>query len=138
MLRDDFQDLSRMRIREAKVLLDAGEWAGSYYLAGYSVECAMKACIAKKRKKYEYPDKELANACYQHDLTNLLRVALFEPRFSDKIESCSAVRHELERRQRLKKVDTQTWFHRNWRTACMVQSLPIVLGCSHGYAGFGR
>jgi HEPN domain-containing protein len=30
------------------VLLEAGLYAGAYYLAGYAVECALKACIAKK------------------------------------------------------------------------------------------
>jgi HEPN domain-containing protein len=64
-----------MRIREAKALLDAGEWAGSYYLAGYSVECAIKACIARKTKKYEFPDKEFARECYSHNITNLIKLA---------------------------------------------------------------
>jgi hypothetical protein len=39
--RADLQQLAETRLREAKVLLDAGEWSGSYYLCGYSVECAL-------------------------------------------------------------------------------------------------
>lgn len=41
--RSDFQRLADVRIAEAKVLLDAGMWDGAYYLAGYAVECALKA-----------------------------------------------------------------------------------------------
>jgi HEPN domain-containing protein len=46
MHRNDLMRLSRLRIREARVLLEAGEFPGAYYLAGYAVECALKACVA--------------------------------------------------------------------------------------------
>jgi hypothetical protein len=39
------------------------------------VECALKACIAKKTKKYEFPDKELVNASYTHKLSRLIEIA---------------------------------------------------------------
>ena len=38
MNRKDFQELSRIRLKEAKALLDLGLWDGAYYLAGYAVE----------------------------------------------------------------------------------------------------
>jgi HEPN domain-containing protein len=41
--RRDFQELALVRLNEAKVLLDAGHFDGAYYLAGYAVECALKA-----------------------------------------------------------------------------------------------
>jgi len=43
MNRDDFQLLSKLRVAEAKALLDAGLYTGSRYLMGYAVECALKA-----------------------------------------------------------------------------------------------
>lgn len=46
--RADFQRVAVMRIEEAQALLDAGKWDGAYYLAGYSIELALKACIIKK------------------------------------------------------------------------------------------
>ena len=49
--RSDFQWLAKTRIREAKALLDNGLFDGAYYLAGYAVECALKACIVKKIRK---------------------------------------------------------------------------------------
>ncbi|WP_348980540.1 HEPN domain-containing protein [Polyangium sp. 15x6] len=44
-----FLFLAQRRLQEAVVLLKAREWAGSLYLAGYVVECAMKALVAKKK-----------------------------------------------------------------------------------------
>lgn len=75
MNRTDFQTLSRSRQREARILLAAGEYAGAYYLAGYSLECALKACIARRVKRHEFPDKDFAIKAFQHNLTELLKVA---------------------------------------------------------------
>ena len=55
MDRRDLQALSRIRINEAKGLLSLGLHDGAYYLAGYAVECALKACIAKETKRHEFP-----------------------------------------------------------------------------------
>ena len=75
MTKNDFQKLSRIRLKEARVLLSNGFFEGSYYLAGYAVECAIKACIAKNVKKYDFPDKELAINSYSHDLQKLIKLA---------------------------------------------------------------
>jgi HEPN domain-containing protein len=58
MNRTEFQSLAEVRIREAKALLDAGLWDGAYYLAGYAVECALKACIAKRTRAEDFPPRE--------------------------------------------------------------------------------
>lgn len=78
MIRNDFQRLALLRIKESKVLLREGFYNGSYYLSGYAVECALKACIAKKTRRYEFPDKELVKKIYTHDLSQLLKVAGLE------------------------------------------------------------
>jgi HEPN domain-containing protein len=75
MNRLDLQKLSNARIREAKILFEAGEYSGAYYLAGYAVECALKACIAKSVKRYDFPDKSLAQKSYVHDLGDLVKLA---------------------------------------------------------------
>jgi HEPN domain-containing protein len=75
MNRADLQRLSKLRIREAQILFAAGEYSGAYYLAGYAVECALKACIAKGVQRHDFPDKSLAQKSYVHDLGDLLRLA---------------------------------------------------------------
>ncbi len=75
MNRSQLQELSRIRLREAKALLDAGHPSGAYYLAGYAVECALKACIAKRTARHDFPDKKLAMDSYTHNLTKLVDLA---------------------------------------------------------------
>jgi HEPN domain. len=75
MNRADLKALTRIRIAEAKTLLDAGHYPGAYYLAGYAVECAVKACIARKVRSGDFPDKQLANQVFTHDLPTLVRSA---------------------------------------------------------------
>jgi HEPN domain-containing protein len=75
MNRDDFQRLAELRLKEAKALLAAGFSEGAYYLAGYAVECALKACIAKRTQQHDFPDKKMVIDSHTHDLANLLRLA---------------------------------------------------------------
>ncbi len=75
MNRDELKKLTRARIKEAKLLLDNGEYSGAYYITGYSVECALKACIAKKTIRHEFPDKNFVNKIYTHDLVQLMSSA---------------------------------------------------------------
>jgi hypothetical protein len=75
MNRQELQQLSRARLREAKVLLDAGNFPGSYYLLGYAVECAIKAAIAKQVRRYDFPDRDTVKASYAHNLPSLMKTA---------------------------------------------------------------
>lgn len=79
MTRGDLQQLSRLRQKEARLLLNSQYYPGAYYLIGYSVECALKACIAKQIRRFEFPDKDLASKSYVHDLKQLLKLAGLEP-----------------------------------------------------------
>ncbi len=64
-----------MRRREALVLLTAGHYSGAYYLAGYAVECALKSCVAKQVRQYDFPDRKLANEAFTHDLEKLMKLS---------------------------------------------------------------
>jgi HEPN domain-containing protein len=64
-----------LRLKESKALLAAGFPDGAYYLAGYSVECALKACISKRTQEHDFPDKDLANKSHTHDLGKLMQLA---------------------------------------------------------------
>ena len=75
MNRQDLQRLSQLRARDAKLLLDAGNFAGSYYLMGYAVECAVKSAIAKRTKRHDFPNKQLALDSYKHNPKSLLQTA---------------------------------------------------------------
>lgn len=87
MYRADFQRLARLRLREARALLKLGLYDGAYYLAGYSVECAFKACIAKKTQRFEFPDKDIVRNSYTHNLTDLLAIAGLQAEHNKEIET---------------------------------------------------
>src|SRR5204863_6872678 len=38
------------------------------------VECALKACIAKRTRRYDFPDRKFVSDVYTHDLGKLLRL----------------------------------------------------------------
>lgn len=75
MDRKGLQYLSRVRLKEATALLQLGLWDGAFYLAGYAVECALKACIAKSTRRGEFPDKRKVESSHSHNLLQLIKVA---------------------------------------------------------------
>ena len=77
--RRDFKQLAELRAEEARILLARGKQQGAYYLSGYAVECALKACIAKKTKKFEFPPKRAyVDKAYNHNLNELAILAGLE------------------------------------------------------------
>lgn len=78
--RKDFKTLARLRAKDARTLVRSGNEQGAYYLAGYAVECALKACIARKTKRSEFPPgpQEVRDNFYTHDLRMLLKTAGLE------------------------------------------------------------
>ena len=76
MNRVEFQQLAEVRLREAEALLAAGLWDGAYYLAGYAVECGLKACIAGRTSAGDFPPSpEECRKYYTHDLAVLRKTA---------------------------------------------------------------
>jgi AbiV family abortive infection protein len=78
MNRTDLQILAGDRLKDAEVLLANGRFGAAYYLAGYAVECALKACIAKLTKAEDFPIKNSTNTVYIHDLKKLAATARVE------------------------------------------------------------
>lgn len=97
MNRTDLQLLADTRVADAEALLQAQRWPAAYYLLGYSIECALKACAARQFRQDEVPDKTVVNDFYTHRLEKLL--------------SISGVKFELEAR-----ASVDPAFHVNWNT----------------------
>jgi HEPN domain-containing protein len=77
--RTDFQNLAQLRLDEAQCLLSAGHFCGAYYVAGYVIECALKACIAKQTQAGDFPPAaNLKDSHFTHELTKLLKTANLE------------------------------------------------------------
>lgn len=93
MTRRDLQELALLRLREAQALLDAGMPDGAYYLAGYAVECALKACIARSIQRHEFPDKKKVDQSHTHSLRELMRVAELEKPCAAQAQRDAIFRH---------------------------------------------
>lgn len=73
MTRADFQKLAEQRIGDADALLNAGRFSGAYYYSGFAVECALKACVAKNTRQFDFPlHPDDARKIWSHDLNRLL------------------------------------------------------------------
>jgi HEPN domain-containing protein len=76
--RSEFQQLADERAKDAEILLDAQRWNAASYLAGYAVECGLKACIAKMFKAEDIPHWSYVKNIFIHDLEKLLERAGLE------------------------------------------------------------
>ena|SRR5690606_7563277 len=88
MTREEFKNIAEIRIREAQVLLDQGLNSGAYYLAGYALECAIKACLSKQILQHNIPEKKFILDIYTHDLQKLIR-------FDDELSASFTERKQL-------------------------------------------
>jgi len=90
MNRSDFQKMARKRLKDAKTLLEQRRYSGAYYLCGYVVECGLKACIAKRTEKFDFPpDRKAINEIYTHDLDLLVKSAGLKRALEEDLEENS-------------------------------------------------
>ncbi len=77
MNRQEARLLADEWVVDAKLLRDAGRWHAAYYLAGYAVECGLKACVLAhvERTGVIFQDKRFADRCFTHDLRALVKAA---------------------------------------------------------------
>jgi len=82
LTKPDLEALAETRLQDAVFLFQAGRSSSAYYLAGYAVELALKACVAKTFQPNAIPDKAFVNEIYTHSLEKLLSTAGLSPFFS--------------------------------------------------------
>ena len=78
MTKQDWRDLAEARLIDAGILLQNQRWSAVYYLAGYAVECGLKACVVdfvEKNPGIIYEERGFSSACWTHNLVELIGVA---------------------------------------------------------------
>ncbi|QJD91297.1 DNA-binding protein [Duganella dendranthematis] len=84
----DLEEISAARLQDAQVLCAAGRFDGAYYLAGYSVELALKSRICKTLNWMDFPatnkEFERFRSFKVHDLEVLLKLSGLEATVKDK------------------------------------------------------
>lgn len=86
LTRRHFQELSRVHLRAARVLLNGGHWQDAYHLTGFAAECGLKACVARGTRRYDFPRRN-ASSLYTHDLKALVAIAKLEAALQTAIQA---------------------------------------------------
>ena len=73
----DLRLLAQERISDAEALITGGRWSFAYYVAGYAVECALKACLLARMiyTGWVFQEKVKIDECLTHDFGKLIHVA---------------------------------------------------------------
>lgn len=95
---DQLKLLSQSRLEEAELLLAHSMFSGSFYLAGYSVELSLKACLAKMIEANSIPSRQFIMDLHTHDFLKLVGLA--------------GLRGALKKEQ-----EADEAFHANWAIA---------------------
>jgi HEPN domain-containing protein len=115
MVRADFLRLAEERLVDAQALFATGRFGCAYYIAGYAVECALKACIPKQTRAESFPQKD-AQKYYSHNLDALLGFTGLEDEMKLDDEDAQDAK---EQKQKLK----QNWIIvRAWSEASRYES----------------
>jgi len=73
--------LAERWLDDAKALLDDHRWSASYYLAGYAVECGLKACILARlaaAPELIFETRRFSENCWTHNAMELVKLAGLE------------------------------------------------------------
>jgi HEPN domain-containing protein len=76
--RKEWQRITDERMRDAAALLSTRRWSAAYYLAGYAVECGLKACVVvyvKRNADVVFREKKYSEKCWTHDIEELVKLA---------------------------------------------------------------
>jgi len=78
--RAELRSLAEDRVLDAGALLEENRWSGDYYLAGYAIECGLKACVLAfvERTGVIFQDKKFLEKCWTHDIEALVKAADLE------------------------------------------------------------
>jgi len=93
MNRADLQQLANDRVEDARILLLQNRWTAAYYLVGYAVETALKACILRfvEETGIIFKDKKFAEKCWTHRIEDLVTQANLKPQLGLDIQANAAL-----------------------------------------------
>lgn len=73
--RKDLQKLALQRLKDAELLYRARSYNAAAEMCGFALEFALKACVCRRLRINEYPEKELEGAFKKHRYEDLLLLA---------------------------------------------------------------
>jgi HEPN domain-containing protein len=122
LTRPVLERLAALRLTDAQLLHESVRYSSAYYLSGYAVELALKACIAKQFVQETIPERELVNAIYTHDLESLLTTAPLK----DALRVASARDHRLALNWNAASRWTESSRYAVWEEASSAEMLSAI------------
>lgn len=77
----DLKSLAELRLGDARILHAQSRFSGAYYLAGYAIECGLKAVIAQSFRAAVIPEKRYVDRIFTHYLKALLELSGLRQQF---------------------------------------------------------
>ena len=122
--RATLQELAAIRLEEAKLLMRGGQFSGAYYIAGYAIECALKARIAARFRADEIPDKKMVTGVYSHNLAGLMGLSELGTAF----DAARQTDPELDRRWSIAKNWSEQARYSVWTEAQALAMIDAIDG----------
>ena len=76
-----WRKLADDRVDDARVLLAGDRWSVAYHVAGYAVECGLKACVLAYLETHIdiiFREKRFSEKCWTHELKALVELAALD------------------------------------------------------------
>jgi HEPN domain-containing protein len=76
--RAEWPRIAEERVHDTTALLSVRRWSAAYYLAGYAVECGLKACVVVHVRRHAdvvFREKKYSEKCWTHDIEELVKLA---------------------------------------------------------------
>jgi len=88
----ELRQLVNERILDADALIAGKRWAFAYYVAGYAVECALKASVLARMiiTGGVFEDRKFAADCWTHDLGQLIKLAGLQSELDNRLAASAA------------------------------------------------
>ena len=75
LTRKELQGLALVKKEDARLLFEYCRYWNSYYLYGYAIEIALKACISRQFRAETIPDKKAVQQVFTHRIIDLVSLA---------------------------------------------------------------
>ena len=85
LTKNDLQIMAESKLADSGFLFANNRVSNAYYLGGYAIELALKACIAKQMEAGVIPDRQLILDTYTHEYMKLIGVAGLKFELNEKL-----------------------------------------------------
>lgn len=85
----DLRRMAEERIKDARALIRGKRWGFAYYVAGYSIECALKSCILARMIHSGLVFKEdwVKHDCRVHNFSRLIELAELKNELNTRLQA---------------------------------------------------